>query len=87
VIDYKYDNGANDSDYQAVQIEASNATRANSGKDETANQRPDNSENDIEKEALALFVHDLAGDEPCNQPQYNPCYDRHDAPFAGMISK
>jgi hypothetical protein len=80
VIEDQHDDRSEHCNDQTVQIEAGDAAGADRRKDETADHRPDNAKNNVEKETLALFVHDLAGDESCNQPQYNPRYDRHDAP-------
>jgi hypothetical protein len=68
VIDDQHDDCPDYRDDQAVDVEAGDAAGANRDKDEAADQRPDEAEDDVEKEAFALFVHDLPCDEARDEP-------------------
>src|SRR5208282_561932 len=80
MIDHQHDDRSNHSNYHAVEIETGDPARAQSAEDNTTHDCPDNAEDEVEKEAHSGLIHDLAGDEPGEEAQYNPSYDRHDAP-------
>src|SRR6185437_8226261 len=55
----------------------SNASSANSGKEEASDNRSDYAKSNVEKETLSGLVDDLAPDKPGDQAEYDPAYDRH----------
>src|SRR6516164_7785349 len=80
--DQKHDNGANNCNNHAPDVEACDAARTKNAKQKAANQRADYSEGDIEPKSLSLLVDDLAPDEPRDKAKYNPAEDAHiAAPF------
>ena len=80
MVDHQDDDSADYCHHHAVEIEAGDAAGSDGSEDEAANNRADDAEHDVEEEAFAGFVDDLAGDETGNQPQNDPPDDRHHAP-------
>jgi len=75
VIYDQNDNRADNRDEHAPQIEASYAGPAEPLEQPAANDAADNTKDDVEEETFTLPVHDLAGDEACNQPEHDPADD------------
>ena len=77
MIDHQHDNRSNYSDHHAVEIKTGDPARAQSAEDNTTHDCPDNAEDEGEKKARSGLIYDLLAINPA---QYNPSYDRHDAP-------
>src|SRR5262249_51952351 len=77
VVDYEYHYRPNNGDHQAVKVEPGDRTLAKRRKDKPANHGSHDPEHDVEEEARALFVDDLAGDEARDQSKHNPGDNRH----------
>jgi hypothetical protein len=67
VVDHQYDYRSDDRDDHAVEVETGNLAGAGCAKDKASDDRPDNSEDNIEEKALARFVDDLARDETSDE--------------------
>lgn len=63
VVDDEDDDGAYDSDQDAVKIDTCNTHVTESVKEPAAYDRADDSQHDVHDHAFAAFVDDLAGDE------------------------
>src|SRR5258706_2669978 len=77
MVDPQHDDGADHGDEHAVEIEAGHANRAEGMEDEAADQRADDPEQDVDEEAGAAPVDDLARDPARDQAEYQPADDRH----------
>jgi hypothetical protein len=77
VISREHDDRADDRNNHAVEVETGDAFRAEDAEQYAADNSTDDTEDDIEKESLALFVHNLAGDEAGDETQDEPTDDRH----------
>jgi hypothetical protein len=64
VIEQEDHDGADYGHKHAVEVEAINAFRAELGEEEAPNEGADDTENDIEENALTGLIDDLACDEP-----------------------
>jgi len=69
VIKDEYDNRPDDRDEHAVEIEASDSRRTKLGKEEAADDRANDAEDDIEDETLTCFVDDFASINPAIRPR------------------
>ena len=56
-------------DQEAMQVEAVHTNMAEHMKQPTADDRADNTEQDIQHNTFAPMVYDMAGDKSCNQSQ------------------
>jgi chemotaxis methyl-accepting protein methylase len=77
VIKDEYDNRPDDRDEHAVEIEASDPRRTKLRKEEAANYRANDAEDDIEDETLARFVDDFASNKPGDKAKDDPSDNRH----------
>jgi hypothetical protein len=62
----------NDGYEQTIEVQSRDARGAETIEEPTADHCTDDSENDVQKEALAPSVYEFASDETGQQPQYNP---------------
>src|SRR5262245_21964258 len=72
VIDPQHQDGADDRDQHAPDIESGDAARAEHVEEITADHGADNAEHDIHQDALTGANIDLARDEARDQAQHNP---------------
>jgi hypothetical protein len=72
VVNNQKDHGTNHSDQQAIQVQACDSGGAEGIKEPASNDGADNPQNDIEDQALALFIDNLAPDETGEQTKHNP---------------
>src|SRR5438874_12938440 len=77
VIDHQHDDRAYDRNKQAVEVEPADALSAEQAEQETADQRADNAEHDIQKKAFAALIDDLAADPAGDQAEDDPGKDGH----------
>src|ERR1700674_5837135 len=64
-------------DTNAVEIQARYACRAEHLKKPTADNRADYTQQNVEHNALAVVIDQVAGDEPGDQSKQNPSEERH----------
>ena len=79
MIDHQNYNRPHDGNKHAVYIHAAHALRTEDGKQVAADHRPDNPQNDIQNQTLALLVDDFAGDKTSDKAKNNSAYNRHPA--------
>jgi hypothetical protein len=72
VISDENDNCPDNGHEHAPYVEAGDPRLAEALKQPAANQASDNPKDDVDEEAFPLPIHDLAGDETSNQPEYDP---------------
>src|SRR5262245_5018680 len=80
MIDDQHHDRADHRNKHAPQIEAGHAGGAERLEEEAACDRADDAEGDVEQEARALLVDDLAADETGNEPQNDPATAGHCCP-------
>jgi hypothetical protein len=73
VIDKKEYHCTDDGDQNAVDIHASHSSHPEELKQISSDDSPDDAEQDIQYQAFAALIHELAGDKSCDQAEYNPC--------------
>src|SRR3954452_1207349 len=86
MVDDQHDDGADHRHEHAVDVEAGHAGRPELVEQEAADHRADDAEHDVEQQALALAVDNLAGDEAGDQPEHDPADDRHAVSFLPGLS-
>lgn len=69
--------GAEYSHENAPEIKSGYACRSNDAKQEPAEERADNADNDIANNPFSMIVNDLAANESGDQPEHEPRDDRH----------
>lgn len=72
MIDNQQNHGADYRDEETVQVESAYATGAKNVKEPTAGEGADNTQQNVEQDALASPVDDFAADESCNQTENHP---------------
>ena len=78
----EYDHSADHADENAVQVEAGDAGEAESVRNEAADNRSDDSQDDVHEHPFALFVDQLAGNKPGDEAHDEPSNESHThAPF------
>src|SRR5207237_1474132 len=75
VIDHQHDDRTDDRDKQAVEVEPADTLGAEQAEQKTADQRPDDTEHDIQKKAFAAPIDDLAADPAGDQAEDDPGKD------------
>src|SRR5947209_1006349 len=78
VVDDEHHDRADDSDDHAVEIEAGHPGLAELLEEESADNCTQYAEDDVEYDALAGSIDDLAGDEARDKAQNDPSDDTHD---------
>src|SRR3954468_12581111 len=82
MVDDQHDDGTDHRHEHAVDVEAGHARRPELVEQKAADHRADDAEDDVEQQALALAVDDLAGDEAGDQTEHDPADDRHALSFS-----
>jgi hypothetical protein len=77
VVDPKHDDGTDNRDEHAPEIEAGDASRTNRAEDKAADDRPNDTKDKVEKNTLAGPINDFAPNEPSDQAEYDPPNDGH----------
>src|SRR6516165_9070065 len=77
IVDQQHHDRPDNCDDHAVNINAGNAGRAEEIEQKSTHQGADNPQRDVDPKTLALFVDNLASDEPSNQAEYDPADDAH----------
>ena len=77
MVDDQHHRGANHRDEQAPQVEAGHAALTSVVEQRTADECAHDAEHQVDDQANARAVHDLAGDEPREQTEDEPTEDRH----------
>jgi hypothetical protein len=72
VVNHQEDNRTDNSDQQAVQIQSRDAGSAEGVEEPASSDSADDPQKDVEYEALALFIDNLAPDETGEQTKHNP---------------
>jgi hypothetical protein len=72
VIDKKKNHRTDDGNQNTVEIQASYASHPENLKQISPDDSPDDAEQDVPQQAVAALVHELAGNKPCDQAEYNP---------------
>jgi hypothetical protein len=80
--DYDRTNNCN---YHAIDIETCYSCRTKKTEYNSPHDRADNAKRDVEQQALALLVDNLAPDKSCNEAEYDPTDDGHESPPAFAI--
>ena len=77
MVDHQHDDGPDHGDDEAVEVEAGDRRGTDQREQEAADDRADYAKNNVEQEALARFVDDLAADESGDETEQNPSNKRH----------
>ena len=85
VVGEQDDDGADHGDDEAVDVEPGDGRAADERGKETADKGADDAEDDVEQQALAGLVDDLAADEPGESAEDEPTNDGHDELLSGEI--
>jgi hypothetical protein len=72
VIYKKENHRTDDGDQNAVDIHASHSSHPEELKQITPDDSPDDAEQDIQYQAFAALIHELAGDKSRDKAEYNP---------------
>src|SRR5580704_4087414 len=75
VVDDEDHDGAHHSDEHAVEVEAGNSGGAELREEKPAHNRSHNSKHDVQEDAFAAPVDDLAGNETGDESEHEPSYD------------
>jgi hypothetical protein len=77
MVHYQNDYRTDDGNRNAADIDTRDTPVTETLEDCTADDRPDNPEDNIKNQAPAAAVDDLASDEARNETDYEPSYDSH----------
>ena len=77
MVEDENDNSPDDSNEDAVDIDATHPLSTEHIKEESADESAHDAENDVENHPFASLVDDLATNEPSNQTYDQPSYDGH----------
>src|SRR5690349_6551124 len=77
VIERQHDDGTDDRDEQAPQVEAGYPGRADRGKNPSSDDATDDPEHDVSEQSLARFVDEHAADPAGDRAEYDPTQDTH----------
>jgi hypothetical protein len=77
IVDHQHHYRTDDRDDHAVNVQAGHAACTKQAEQKSTNERADNAQGDVQPEALAVLVDDLAPNESGNQPKYDPANDTH----------
>jgi hypothetical protein len=80
VINPKDYDRTNNCNYHAIDIETRYSRRAKKTEYNSPHDRADNAKRDVEQQALALLVDNLAPDKSCNEAEYDPTNNGHESP-------
>ena len=79
VIGHQHDDRSYHGNHHAVEIKTGDPASTQGAENDATHDCPDNAEKEVHKEAHSGLIHDLAGDEPGDQAQYDPSNYGHDA--------
>jgi hypothetical protein len=77
IVDQQHDYRTDDCNDHAVDVQTTHAARTKQTKQESTDERADDSQGYVQPEALALLVDNLAPDITGNQAKYDPANDTH----------
>src|SRR6266487_1665952 len=78
MVDHQEDNGTDDGDQEAIEVEPCHAGHAEEVEEPAADDSPYDAEQDVQDDPLAGSIYDLAGDKSRDESQDDPCENRHD---------
>jgi hypothetical protein len=80
IVDQEHNDRTNNRNKHAVQVQPCNAFLTDETEQISADNRTHDSKHDVEPETLASAVDNLASDESCDKPKYDPAQDAHQCP-------